>query len=201
MHDTMLYSQLNSTFIRLKAYPAYGSSNSPGTQTSIRRRYLLLCLCMGKVFASPHLAAGGYGAPDCHRWCVFIFHFKALEFNLKAIAILEKVLPAEHSHLAQSYNNLALIYGALGEHQQQLNFNLKSLDIREKVLPAEHLHLAQSYNNLAWNYYALGDLEQACRYMQNAVAIFKKSLPPMHPHVQTAKESLAILEQKRHEQG
>jgi len=122
---------------------------------------------------------------------------KYLAFALKAVAIREKVLPADHPYLAQSYNNLAEAYGALGDHQKRLEYHRKALAIREKGLPAEHPNLALSYHNLAWVYHDLGDLENAGAYMRRAAAIWEKSLPPEHQYVLKSKQDLATLEEKR----
>ncbi|MBK8426133.1 MAG: tetratricopeptide repeat protein [Lewinellaceae bacterium] len=49
-----------------------------------------------------------------------------MEYNEKALSIWEKVLPVDHPDLARSYNNLAVTYGALGEHRKRLEYNEKS---------------------------------------------------------------------------
>ncbi len=116
---------------------------------------------------------------------------KALACSQKALAIREKVLPAEHLDLAQSYNNLAVAFDSLGEHQKCMEFLQKALAIREKVLPAQHPDVAQSYNNLATTYGALGDHRKCLAFLQKALAIWEKVLPADHPELATSYNNLA----------
>ena len=108
-------------------------------------------------------------------------HKKALEYQLKALAIREKVLPPEHPDLAISYNNVGSTYGNLGSHNKALEYQLKALAIQEKVLPRSHPHLATSYNNVGLTYGELGGHNKALEYQLKALAIREKVLPPEHP--------------------
>ena len=119
-----------------------------------------------------------YGALGDHR--------KALEYELKALAISEKVLPPEHPDLATSYNNVGGTYGALGDHQKALEYKLKALAICEKVLPLEHPLMAACYNNVGLTYGDLGDHQKALEYKLKALAICEKVLPPEHPNLATS---------------
>ena len=113
-------------------------------------------------------------------------HKQALEYQLKALAIWERVLPPENPDLATSYNNVGMTYGALGDHGKALEYNLKALGIRERVLPPEHPDLAQSYNNVGITYGAQGDHEKALEYKLKALAIRERVLPPDHPDLATS---------------
>lgn len=117
--------------------------------------------------------------------------FKALDYSQKMVAIREKVLPAEHSDLATSYNNLAETYRALGEYQKTLEYNQKALAIWEKVLSAEHPDLATSYNNLAVTHGALGEHQKRLGYNQKALVIREKVLPAEHPDLALSYNNLA----------
>ncbi len=105
----------------------------------------------------------------------------------------KKSLPPEHPNLATSYNNLALTYRTLGEHQKSLEYNQKALSIREKVLPPLHPDLAISYNNLTGTYYALGDFQKCIEYLEKALSIFEKVLPPEHPDLAMSYNNLALM--------
>ena len=97
-----------------------------------------------------------------------------------------------------SYNNLAITYGALGEHQTCLDYLQKALAIEEMVLPAGHPSLAMSYNNLAITQYHSGDLDQAGTLLRRAISIYEKALLPTHPRLLQARKDLAFLEQQLH---
>ncbi len=124
-------------------------------------------------------------------------HHKALDYQLKALAILEKVLPREHPDLATSYNNVGGTYGELGSHHKALDYHLKALAIQEKVLPQEHPHLAASCSNIAWTYHNMGEFLQAAPYMRRAADIIERSnLPKTHPNRVNYPKRAAELEKK-----
>ena len=110
-------------------------------------------------------------------------HEKALEYQLKALAIKEQVLPPTHPSLATSYNNVGGTYGDLGDHAKALEFKLKALAIREQVLPPTHPSLATSYNNVGGTYGDLGDHAKELEYLLKALAIQEQVLPPTHPNL------------------
>ena len=110
-------------------------------------------------------------------------HKQALEYQLKALAIFERVLPPEHPDLATSYSNVSYTYGELGDHEKELEYDLKALGIRERVLPGNHPDLARSFNNIAWTYYRLGRFGEAATHMRRAADIINRSsLPETHPN-------------------
>ena len=120
-------------------------------------------------------------------------HKKALEFQLKALAIREKVLPPDHPHLAASYNNVGATYSDLGDHKKALEFKLKALEIREKVLPPEHPSLATSYNSVGITYACMKDFLKAAEYLEKALAIREKVLPPEHLYIADTRQNLAYI--------
>ena len=113
-------------------------------------------------------------------------HKQALEYQMIALGIRERVLPPEHPDLARSYNNVGSTYGALGDHKQALEYRLKALDIRERVLLPEHPDLAISYGNVGSAYRALGEPQKALEYELKVISIFEKVLPKDHPHLATS---------------
>lgn len=63
---------------------------------------------------------------------------KALEWNLKALVIREKILGKEHPDTAMLYNNMALVYYNKGDSNKSLELIQDALSIDEKVLGKEH---------------------------------------------------------------
>ena len=118
-------------------------------------------------------------------------HEKELEYDLKALAIRERVLPEDHPDLAQSYNNVGYSYGRLGDNQKKLEFYVKALEIRERVLPGNHPDLALSYNNIGSTYYALGEHQKALEYQQKALRIRERVLPGNHPSLAQSCNNIA----------
>jgi preprotein translocase subunit SecA/nephrocystin-3 len=119
-------------------------------------------------------------------------HKQELEYDLKALAIREHVLPPEHPDLAASYNNVGMTYGDLGDHNQELEYQLKALAIFERVLPPEHPSLATSYNNVGTTYGALGEHKQALEYNLKALAIRERVLPGNHPDLALSYGNIAL---------
>ena len=113
-------------------------------------------------------------------------HKQALEYQLKALGIRERVLPPDDPDLAISYGNVGSTYRALGEPQKALEYELKVISIFEKVLPKDHPHFATSYNNVGDTYGALGDHKQALEYKLKALTICERVLPPEHPSLATS---------------
>ena len=118
-------------------------------------------------------------------------HKQALEYQLKALEIWERVLPPEHPDLARSYNNVCATYYALGDHKQALEYKLKALEIRERVLPPEHPSLATSYNNVGYTYGTLGDNQKKLEYYLKALGIRERVLPGNHPDLALSCNNIA----------
>ncbi len=106
---------------------------------------------------------------------------RALEYQLKAMAIYDKILSQDHPSLAKSYNNVAAIYQDMGQLDRALVYSLKTVAIFEKILSADHPSLATSYNNVSMIYLDMGQLYRALEYQLKAMAIIEKILPADHP--------------------
>ena len=113
---------------------------------------------------------------------------------MKAMAILERVLPPDHPDFATSLNNLAATYSALGDFRKALEYHLKSLSIFEKVLPSDHPHLATAYNNVGYTYGELGQYPQALDYIKKSLSIFEKSLPKGHPDIERTRKAVSTYQ-------
>ena len=118
-------------------------------------------------------------------------HKQALEYQLKALAIRERVLPPDDPDLAISYNNVGCTYDELGDHKQALEYKLKALGIWERVLPPEHPDLAISYGNVGSTYSAMGEPQKALEYELKVISIFEKVLPQNHPHLALSFNNIA----------
>jgi tetratricopeptide (TPR) repeat protein len=118
---------------------------------------------------------------------------KELDFGLKALTIREKVLSPEHPDLAQSYNNLAVVYNKLGEYEKALVLSQEALAIWEKVLAADHPDLAAAFNNLAVIYSNLGEYPKALESSLKSLDIREKTLPTDDPDLAKSYTNLAAI--------
>jgi formylglycine-generating enzyme required for sulfatase activity len=95
--------------------------------------------------------------------------------------------------VAQSLNNLALLYEAQGQYAQAEPLYKRSLAIWEKALGPNHPNVAESLNNLAVLYKTQGRYAQAEPLLRRSVAIQEKALGLDHPSLTKSLENLAAL--------
>ncbi len=120
---------------------------------------------------------------------------QALDFQLKAIEIYEKILAFDHPDLATSYSNLSNIYQDMGNLPQALVFQLKSIEIYKKVFIPDHDVLGTSFNNLSEIFRNMGNLPQALKFQLKSIEICEKNLAPDHPDLATSYNNLSIIYQ------
>ena len=116
----------------------------------------------------------------------------------RSLAISEKALGPEHPDVAQSLNDLGLLYKAQGRYDEAESLYQRSLAIREQALGPEHPDVATSLNNLAALYHDQGRYDEAEPLYQRSLAIRETALGPEHPDVALSLNNLAAL---YHEQG
>jgi tetratricopeptide (TPR) repeat protein len=112
---------------------------------------------------------------------------------MRTLAIVEKVLGPEHSDVAASLNNLAMMYNNQGRYEQAEPLYERALAIVEKALGPEHPGVAASLSNLALLYNNKGCYEQAKPLHERALAIGEKALGPEHPDMALILNNLAVL--------
>ncbi|MBK8567132.1 MAG: ATP-binding protein [Saprospiraceae bacterium] len=117
----------------------------------------------------------------------------ALEWQLRAKNILEKIVEENHPDLATFYNNLSLIYRRLNQIELAFEFLLKSITIRKMILAENNPLLAQSFNNLSQYYHDIGDLEEALNFQQKAKDIWEKAFGVSHPDIATSYGNIAMI--------
>ncbi|MGE5342497.1 MAG: tetratricopeptide repeat protein [Candidatus Omnitrophota bacterium] len=67
---------------------------------------------------------------------------------MKAIKIRESVLDSRHPSLATSYNNVSVIYRAMGQLDDALRFSEKAVAILQTLFPGGHPNLDKMKRNL-----------------------------------------------------
>jgi tetratricopeptide (TPR) repeat protein len=120
-------------------------------------------------------------------------HEKALEYQLKDLAICEQVLPPNHPSLATSYNNVGTTYGDLGDHEKELEYQLKALGILEQSLPPDHPNIVIFRSNIAMTYAQMDDFIRANEYMRRALDSAERSMGN-HPELEMYRQMAQILE-------
>jgi tetratricopeptide (TPR) repeat protein len=128
----------------------------------------------------------------------FLYEFtgrypEAEPLYLRALAISEKELGANHPGTAFSLNNLAGLYEFTGRYPKAEPLYLRALAISEKELGANHPDTATSLNNLAELYASTGRYAEAEPLYLRSLAIREKELGANHPDTATSLNNLAGL--------
>ncbi|HVR61681.1 MAG TPA: tetratricopeptide repeat protein, partial [Polyangia bacterium] len=108
---------------------------------------------------------------------------EALEANQQALALKEKVLPAEHPDIATSLGNIALILQNLKRNQEALQFIDRAISILEKTLGSQHPDLATQFSNRGELLNALGRPTDARASFERALAIWELELGGENPNL------------------
>ncbi len=143
-------------------------------------------------------------AAELLRICAFILnnlaelyreqgkYAKAEPLYVRALAILERHVGAEHPETARILGNLAVLYKMQGKYAQAEPLYVRALAIREQQLGAEHPAITSDLNNLAVLYYDQEKYAQAELLFKRALAIFE-SLELNHPLVRAIRENYVAL--------
>jgi len=99
---------------------------------------------------------------------------QSLDYCLKAFRIRQKVLPINHPNIADSCNNLALIYQKRHEYQQALDLFQRSLSIYENY-PDKKMIIPICFNNIGLLYIDQKNYDQAIVYYLKALEYYKEN--------------------------
>ena len=155
---------------------------------------LLVALAVNISVSLPSFAQKDEAA-TLNQKVVEFYRAEAIPFAQRSLAIREKALGPDHPEVAQSLNNLALLYEAQGRYADAEPLYKRALAIKEKSLGPNHPNVATSLNNLAWLYQAQGRYADAEPLYKRALAIYEKALGPDHPYVADPLNNLALLYQ------
>ena len=120
-------------------------------------------------------------------------HIEVLEYFEKALAIRKKTLGEEHTDVAESHNNLGVVYSHLAEYNKAEEHYEKALFIWKKIYGEEHAHVASSYNNLGTVSSHRGKYSKAKELYEKALFILKKIYYVGHKLVATIYHNLGIV--------
>jgi tetratricopeptide (TPR) repeat protein len=112
---------------------------------------------------------------------------------VRALAIIEQQLGANHPDTATILNNLASLYRATGRYSDAEPLYIRALAISERQLGANHPDTATSLNNLAGLYESTGRYSDAEPLYVYALAIREQQLGANHPDTATSLNNLALL--------
>jgi tetratricopeptide (TPR) repeat protein len=112
---------------------------------------------------------------------------------VRALAIRERQLGAEHPYTAHSLNNLAMLYYNQGKYAEAELLYMRALQTYEQHLGIEHPDIARSLNNLALLYDSQGKYAEAESLYVRALSIYERQLGAEHPDTAQSLNNLAML--------
>ncbi|MBW4501984.1 MAG: tetratricopeptide repeat protein [Scytonema hyalinum WJT4-NPBG1] len=115
----------------------------------------------------------------------------------KSLELNQRLLGEEHLSVAESYNNLALLYYSQGRYTEAEPLCQKVLSLKQRLLGEEHPSVATSYNNLALLYKSQGRYSEAEPLLQKALELNQRLLGEERPDVATSYNDLAGLYQSQ----
>ena len=113
-----------------------------------------------------------------------------------AIEMDELNLGPDHPDVAQSLNNLGVIYFKQGNNEKAEPLHLRALTIREKALNPNHRDIGSSLNNLAIIYDMQDRYGEAEPLYRRAISVWEAALGEGHPEVAKGLHNLAVLYRK-----
>jgi serine/threonine protein kinase/tetratricopeptide (TPR) repeat protein len=126
-------------------------------------------------------------------YCTLGLTKKARPLLLKALALREKTLPADHPDLATSLHSLAWLNHQTGDYAKAERLYRRALAIRRKRAEADPLSLSATLFNLGWLLSDLSDLEGAEAMFKEALAVRLRRLGPDHRDVAVARAGLVAV--------
>jgi serine/threonine-protein kinase len=124
-------------------------------------------------------------------------HAAALVTADEALALRQKVLPANHADIARTLGRKAMSLERVGRAPEALALRPQIVAIlRAQAEPDKGL-LAQELNNWGVTCHRVGDMNCAVERITEALALWQTMLASDHPHLLTARSNLAALETAR----
>lgn len=122
---------------------------------------------------------------------------KALNFYQRCLDIELHTHGSNHSSVADSYNNIGVVLGALGEYDKALEFYNRCLDIELQNLGDNHPSVAESYNSIGFIFEQKGDYDNALQFYEKSLDMTLKIYGEKHPSVASIYNNIgSVLEEK-----
>ena len=97
----------------------------------------------------------------------------AEQFFLRVLAARERLVnQQDHPHIAESLNNLGVLYENLGDMPKAQIYHMQAVALNQRLLGDNHPHTASSYNNLGKVHLAQGNAVEALQLFEKAKIIF-----------------------------
>jgi serine/threonine-protein kinase len=111
----------------------------------------------------------------------------------RSLALREKVLPPDHTDVADSLGNLGVVLWEMGQYDEARKRQERVLAIRQKVLGPEHPAVAETLSNLGTVASKQGLYQESRTWHERALVLREKVLGPEHVHLTYTLGNLAVL--------
>ncbi|HET9528775.1 MAG TPA: CHAT domain-containing tetratricopeptide repeat protein [Blastocatellia bacterium] len=118
---------------------------------------------------------------------------EAIEVAKRSLAIREKLLPPDSPDVAESLNDLGVLYLQTGELEQAGPLLARALAVREKALKADDPLIVESLINLAEVYRSDSNYRSAAPLLERVVSLHEQALGPEHGDLAESLNNLALL--------
>ncbi|UJR32383.1 hypothetical protein I4U23_019845 [Adineta vaga] len=108
---------------------------------------------------------------------------EAIDYYRQALKIKEEICPSNHSELAQSFNNIALLQTDLSNYDDALELFTKALQINEKLYPTGDILVASTMTNIGIVLHRQGNYTQAIEIYKNSRQMLEKLYPKGHINI------------------
>jgi tetratricopeptide (TPR) repeat protein len=108
----------------------------------------------------------------------------------------KRLFTGDHPDVADSLNNLALLYDSQGRYSEAEPLLFDALEMRKRLFTGDHPDVASSLNNLALLYNSQGKYSEAEPLYLDALAMFERVQGTNHPNTITVRNNLQILQQQ-----
>jgi lipopolysaccharide biosynthesis regulator YciM len=110
----------------------------------------------------------------------------------QAMVIFSRELGEDHPSTLSSMNNVATIYGALGQYNKAVGLHEQTLKLKRTKLGEDHPSTLNSMSNLALVYRALGQHDKALALNEQALKLRRAKLGEDHPSTLDSMNNLAL---------
>jgi tetratricopeptide (TPR) repeat protein len=117
----------------------------------------------------------------------------AIETHRQALALAERVFPAQDRNLAWILNDLGVALLASGKLDEALGYLERARGIKEATLGSAHPDVGRTLNNIGWIEMLRGNLANAAADTQRALVIEERAMGSAHPEVASARCSAATV--------
>ena len=110
-----------------------------------------------------------------------------------ALELRKRLLGEEHLDVAQSLNNLAVLYHDQGRYSEAEPMHVQALELKKRLLGEKHPSVTLSLHNLAALYDSQGRYSEAEPMYIQALELRKYLLGEEHPYIASNLNDLAVL--------